>query len=60
MDPNTTEVAEMMILRGGSFIQCLGQALLRADAINEFKIARTWPEEWVKYRDLAKEQKERK
>jgi hypothetical protein len=48
------DVAQAMILRGGSFVQCLGQALLRADEINAAKIKLAWPVEWERYEGFVR------
>jgi len=54
-------VASAMIKFGGSFVQCLGKALDRADPQNAGKIKQTWPDYWKKYlkMGLAGEAKER-
>lgn len=53
--PDTVDIAQAMIRYGGGFIQCLGQALLRADESNVMRIAGTWPAEWDKYRTIARD-----
>jgi len=51
-------VAENMMRYGGSFMKCLGEALLHADSNNTRKIKKEWPEEWYKYLEEFKEMKE--
>lgn len=48
-EPTSFQVAEAMIRFGGSFVQSLGQALLRADDVNASKIKATWPDYWLAY-----------
>jgi hypothetical protein len=54
MEVTKGEVAEMMMRYGGSFVQCLGKALERADPVNAAKIKATWPEYWEQYEAMAK------
>lgn len=53
----TREVAEAMIKYGGSFVSCLGQALLHADLENSKKIKKTFRDYWNKYYDMAQAMK---
>lgn len=46
-------VIEGMRKYGGSFIQGLSQALIRADWNNTFKIKHTWLDEWNKYSEMG-------
>lgn len=41
--------AQNMMDFGGSFMQCIGQALLRADANNTEKIVSLWSDDVDKY-----------
>ena len=53
---------DAMVKLGGSFVSALGEAGLRADAINLQLIKKTWPEYWKQYevmgRKLKKEDSE--
>lgn len=40
--------------QGGSFVQALGELILRGDTRNREKILLTWPNEWEFYRDVGK------
>ena len=46
-------VAHEMIARGGSFVEALGRAMLRADDVNLAIIKEAWPELWDGYRVLS-------
>lgn len=46
-------VAEAMKAHGGSFVKCLGEALLHANPINVTKIRVTWPDYWQRYKVLG-------
>lgn len=45
-------VSENLIRFGGEFEYHLGCALMCADDENIFKIKKTWPEIWEKYKNL--------
>lgn len=51
------EVVEEMQRSGGSFVATLGLAALRADEINLRKIKATWPNEWARYEELARQRR---
>ncbi len=38
---------------GGSFVQCLGEALAHANPQNTRKIKETWPDYWKEYAELG-------
>lgn len=46
-------VAAQMIMHGGSFVEALGLALLKADHDNATRIRIAFPEYWEKYVTLA-------
>ena len=46
-------VANAMINYGGGFVQQLGRTLARADPVNTIKIKQTWPEHWLRYKNMA-------
>lgn len=48
--------AIMMKQKGGSFVQALGEALLRADVINKIKIKLAFPEYWNEYYKMSLEE----
>ncbi len=48
------EVAKAMMYYGGSFVNYLVEALLRADASNTKKIKRAFSKYWKTYYNLAK------
>ena len=43
------KVAKAMIKRGGGFVNALGLALMKADAINRQRIKDAFPEYWKEY-----------
>lgn len=51
-------VAEAMIKYGGSFVRCLGHALIHADLNNTKKIKETFREYWGEYYVLGQADKE--
>lgn len=46
------KVSKNMIRYGGSFVICLGEALLHADEINQQKIKTTFAEYWQQYKEM--------
>lgn len=58
IEKEKTMVAFAMKEHGGSFVQALGEALLRADDENTRRIKNTWPEYWGKYSRFAKNEEE--
>ena len=46
------KVAENMRKYGGSFVNCLGETLLKADHINAQKIKDTWIVLWNHYKEM--------
>ncbi len=42
-------VIQAMIRMGGSFMQAIGEASMRADAINLAKLKGAFPDEWQEY-----------
>ena len=46
---------EAMCRRGGSFVECLGQAAARADERNLGRIKRAFPEYWAEYEATGRE-----
>ena len=48
------KIAEAMITHGGSFVRCLGEALIRADSENTRRLAKAFPEYWKKYTRIAR------
>ncbi len=56
-EEETTEkldVANAMVRYGGSFVQCLGKALFRADHINTRIIKNSFPHYWKQYKEMSK------
>lgn len=47
------EITEAMILRGGSFVSCLGELFRKADPDNKRKIVAAFPEYFEEYRQTA-------
>ncbi len=41
--------------KGGSFLKCIGEALLHADILNITKIKYTWYEYWNEYLKIGQE-----
>jgi len=52
------EIAETMIRYGGSFVECLGKALMKADLDNTRKIKKAFPKYWATYSDMARLERE--
>jgi hypothetical protein len=50
---NHIDIAFAITRFGGSFVKCLGEALLHADESNIQKIRQTWPDYWSEYEQLA-------
>ena len=60
-DQPDSAVISAMISRGGSFVQALGEAALRADPQNLRLIKNTWAYEWLEYSKMAEHiEKERR
>lgn len=59
IDEEKYYVVEGMRKYGGSFIQGLSQALIRADSINTTKIKINWLDEWNKYLEMGKKEIEK-
>ena len=53
-------VSKNMMKYGGSFISSLGRALMSADHINTSKIRETWNDEWVRYLNFERDDRENK
>lgn len=53
MHDEAIDVANAMRERGGGFVQALGEAILRADPINVFKLKQAFPEYWEQYKRYA-------
>ena len=47
------DVSKTMRKYGGSFVACLGEALLHTDPINTEKIKSTWPDIWAQYKKIG-------
>ena len=52
------QVAKAMMKWGGSFVLCLGEALMRADPVNAQKIHDAFPECWEEYLEKSKKLEE--
>jgi hypothetical protein len=52
-------IANSMIKYGGSFIKCIGEALLHADNDNTIKLKSCFSEEWIKYLDISEKYMDR-
>ena len=48
------KVSNNMFNYGGSFVRALGEALAKADAINQQKIKDAFPEYWEQYLNWGK------
>lgn len=53
-EPTPIQIAGAMIRYGGSFVQALGGALLRADDRNTERIRTAFPDYWEKYAEFAR------
>ena len=51
VNPKYPEAAERMIKYGGSFVKLIGEAYLRADANNTFKLEIAFEEYFTKYQN---------
>lgn len=49
------KVANSMIENGGSFVEALGKALMKADKVNCWKIKTTWSDYWEQYINIPSE-----
>lgn len=47
------EIVDAMIQFGGGFVQALGRLFYLADAQNQDRLKKAFPEYWAKYKDLA-------
>lgn len=52
-----TDVAIAMTQYGGSFVQALGHAWAKADAVNAAKLKAAFPEYWEQYREFVQMQR---
>jgi len=59
MTDERIKVANSMIKYGGSFIKCIGEALLHADNDNTIKLKSCFSEEWFKYLDISEKYMDR-
>lgn len=57
MGVDNYEIIEVMKRFGGSFVQALAEAWLKADPVNRQKIKDTWPEYWSRYTEMAEREK---
>jgi len=55
MNDEDYKTLEAMDKYGGSFVQSLASLARQADPINLQKIKATWPDYWVQYHQMAKE-----
>lgn len=53
MEPADLKTIQAMQRWGGSFVQALAGAALRADSDNLARLKAAWPEYWTKYRGMG-------